>query len=225
MRHKSAFFVATLGLLLAAPESVAQDKPSPITGKLPAKAPCVVCSANGEEHGEEKPAAGMMYKGKAYYFCNKKEVAQFAQDPESFLPPALPRPAPAASLKTLSGTPASLASMKGKVVLVDFWATWCKPCVETMPELQKLHDKYSSKGFSVVGVSIDEKGARDVEPFLAKRKFTYPMLLDQAGNWQKWGVRAIPALFLLDKNGQIVRQWTGKADKKEVERAVAELVS
>lgn len=222
----AALLAAGLGMLLAAPgaRAAGQDKPAPITGKLPAKAACAVCSANGESHGEERPAAGVTYKGKSYFFCNKKEVAEFIKDPEGFMPPVLPRPAPQALLTNLAGAEASLSSMKGKVVLVDFWATWCKPCIATMPELQKLHDAYSAKGLTVVGVSIDETGAKDVEPFLAKRKFTYPMLLDQNGTWEKWGVRAIPALFLLDKNGQIVRQWTGKPDKKDVEKAVAELV-
>ncbi len=172
----------------------------------------------------KKPAAGVRYKGKTYYFCNKSEVGAFLKDPEGFLPPVLPRPTPATALKTMTGAPATLAALKGKVVLVDFWATWCAPCVQAMPDLQKLHDKYGGRGFSVVGVSIDENGARAVEPFLAKRKFTYPILLDQDGSWEKWGVKAIPAMFLVDKNGQIVRQWTGKADKKEVEKAVAELL-
>lgn len=228
MNQKSACLgaaVAALGLLVAAPRGAwAQDKPTLVTGKLPAKAVCVVCSANGEAHGEERAAAGVTYKGKSYFFCNKEEVAAFTKDPESFLPPLLPRPAPQAPLTTLAGAPATLSSMKGKVVLVDFWATWCKPCVATMPELQKLHEKYSAKGLSVVGVSIDEGGARDVQPFLAKRRFTYTMLLDPSGAWEKWGVRAVPALFLLDKDGQIVRQWTGKPDQKEVEKAVAALV-
>ena len=96
-----------------------------------------------------------------------------------------------------------------------------------MPALQKLHDKYSAKGFSVVGISIDEEGAKKVKPFLAKRKFTYPILLDldtKSPVWKAFGVHGVPALFLIDRNGQIVRQWTGKVNHKEVEKSVAELV-
>jgi YHS domain-containing protein len=115
-----------LGLLVATPaplgaRAAAQDKPTPITGKLPARAACVVCTAGGEGHGEERAAAGVMYKGKAYYFCNKGEVATFVKDPNAYLPAVVPRPAPPAALKTLEGAPTSLAAMKGKVVLVDFW--------------------------------------------------------------------------------------------------------
>ena len=215
--------IAGLGLIMAAPSTAAraQDKPAALTGKLPAKAECVVCSANGEAHGAEKPAAGMTYKGKTYYFCNKKEVAGFAKDPEAFLPPVLPRPAPALSLQSVRGSTTTLADLKGKVVLLDFWATWCAPCVKAMPDLQKMHDKYAGKNFAVVGISIDEDGMKSVSPFLAKRKFTYPMLLDQNDTWQKYGVRAVPTLFLLDRNGNIVQQFTGTVDKSKLEKAVA----
>jgi peroxiredoxin len=213
--------VAAMALLAAAPgaRAAAQDKPTPVTGKLPARALCLVCSQQGE--GEEKPAGAVLYKGKTYYFCNKKEVAEFIKDPEAFLPPVLPRPAPALHLKSVNGQTITLDDLKNKVVLLDFWATWCAPCVKVMPDLQKLHDKYNNKGFAVVGVSIDEDGMKAVGPFLAKRKFTYPMLLDQNETWQKFGVRAIPAMFLLDKKGRIVQQFTGTVDKSKVEKAVA----
>jgi thiol-disulfide isomerase/thioredoxin len=175
--------------------------------------------------GREKPAAGMLYKGRAYYLCNTKEIAEFKKDPEAFVPPILPRPAPAIELKTLSGETTALSAMKGKVVLLDFWATWCKPCIETMPALQKLHEKYGDKGLTVVGASIDEKGAAVVEPFLKNRKFTYSMMLDGGAKpaWQSLGIRSIPALFLI-KDGQIVQQWVGKPKESEVESAVSELL-
>jgi peroxiredoxin/YHS domain-containing protein len=223
MKRMAALF----GLLFAAlPALRAQETPTPITGKLPAKAVCVVCAANGESHGPEKPAAGVQYKNKAYYFCGKNEVAAFAKDPEAFLPPVLPRPAPAFSLPGPGNETSTLAGLKGKVVLLDFWATWCKPCVGAMPDLQKLHDRHAAKGFTVVGVSVDEKGAAAVRPFLVKNRYTYPILLDsRAETAAAYRVHAIPALFLVDKDGRIVRQWVGAADKKEIERAVAELLA
>ncbi len=224
-KRTATVLIAGLGLLMTiALPARAQDKPAVLTGKLPAKAECAVCSANGEAHGEEKPAGAVSYKGKTYYFCSKKEVAAFTQDPEAFLPPTLPRPAPAFDLKSVNGQTTTLADLKNKVVLLDFWATWCAPCVKAMPDLQKLHDKYNDKGFAVVGISIDEDGMKSVGPFLAKRKFTYPMLLDQNETWQKFGVRAIPAMFLLDRNGRIVQQFTGKVNKSTLEKAVAALV-
>ena len=202
-----------------------QDSPVDIGKKeLPKTAVCVVCESNGEGHSEEKPAAGVRYKGKSYYFCNAKEVAEFKKDPESFMPPVLPRPATSLKLKLVDGSPASLADYKGKVILVDWWATWCAPCVAGMPDVQKLYTKYADKGFVAAGISIDEEGAKKVKPFLQKKKFTYPILLDDSGQWKSWGIRRIPALFLVDKDGQIVKQWIGKTDKREIESAVDELL-
>ena len=222
---KQLAFVALL-LAGATPAGARQDTPQDITkAELPKKAVCVVCEANGGGHGEEKPAAGVRYKGKSYFFCSAKEVAEFKREPEAYMPPVLPRPAPALDVRKLDGKPAGLADYKGKVAVVDFWATWCKPCVKSMPEMMKLHEKYGAKGFTVIGVSIDEDGAKSVRPFLEKRKITYPIVLDGSKAWKAWGVRAIPAVFLVDKEGNIVRQWTGNADKKELERAIEELIS
>ena len=200
-----------------------QDTPQEIPkSELPKKAPCVVCSAGGNEHGEEKAAAGVRYKGKTFYFCAAGEVEGFKKDPESFMPPVLPRPALSLELKTLEGGKATLTDYKGKVVLVDFWGTWCGPCVKTIPELQKLHTKYADKGFTVLGAAVGDTVPK-VRDFVKKRKVTYPMLMDDSG-WKKWGVRAVPAMFLVDKTGQIVRQWTGVPDKKEVEKAVVDFL-
>ena len=231
MKIRIAVVVATLGLVLAAPlVAQAQDKATILKGNLPKKAVCLVCSQQGEEHGEEKPAGAVAYKGKTYYFCNKKEVQAFVKEPEAYLPAPLPRPAPAFTLKNVSGESVTLGELaKGKVLLVDFWATWCGPCVKAMPEIQKLHSRYASSGkFSVVGVSIDEEGARKVTPFLArqKTKVTYPILLDTAVDspvWQQWGVKAVPSVMLV-KDGRIIRQWAGKVNLKEVEQSILQAV-
>src|SRR5947209_10385019 len=99
-----------------------QDSPVEIPKQeLPKSAHCVVCESSGSAHGEEKPAAGGRYKGKEYYFCNTGEVATFKKDPEAFMPPVLPRSAPALDVKNLDGSAASLADFKGKVLLADFW--------------------------------------------------------------------------------------------------------
>jgi thiol-disulfide isomerase/thioredoxin len=220
----AAYAVFVLGLLLIAPLTArAQDKPTVIKDKLPKSAVCLVCSQGGEEHGEEKPAGAVAYKGKTYYFCNKNEVTAFVKDPEAYIPAPLPRPAPAFSLKNVAGETVSLAELsKGKVLLVDYWATWCAPCVKAMPDLQKLHEKYAAGGkFSVVGISIDEEGVKKVQPFLSKSKtkYTYPILLDAGDTWKQWGVKALPTVLLV-KDGQIISSWAGKIDQKTVQTAV-----
>jgi thiol-disulfide isomerase/thioredoxin len=136
-----------------------QEKAQRVTGKLPAKALCFICSQNGESE-EEKPAGAVAYKGTTYYFCNKGEVERFLKDPEAFIPAPVPRAAPTFTLKTPTGATVTLESLKGKLVLVDFWATWCVPCVKAMPDLQKLHTQYAAKGLTVVGISIDDEGAK-----------------------------------------------------------------
>ncbi|HVK03667.1 MAG TPA: redoxin family protein [Armatimonadaceae bacterium] len=214
--------VAAFGALLlisGPPSAAAQEKPTVVKENLPKKAVCFVCSQNGEEHGEEKPAGAVAYKGKTYYFCNKKEVEAFLKDPEAVIPAPLPRPVPTgASFTDLGGKAVSADTLKRGTVVVDFWATWCGPCVKAMPEIQKMHDRYGARGLRVVGVSIDEEGAKVVAPFLAKRKFTYPMLLDGGGAWETWGVKALPTVLLV-RDGRIVAQWTGKVDVREVEKA------
>ncbi len=207
--------------ILIALALLAQDKPVDISkAELPKMAHCVVCVGHGETE-EEKPAAGVRYKDKNYFFCNAKEVAEFKKDPESFIPPILPRPAPKLTATTLDGAPVTFADYKGKVVLVDFWATWCAPCIKAMPALEKLYAARKDKDFVSLGVSIDED-PKKVAPFLKKQKLTYPILLDdqKTPTWAGFSVKAIPAIFLIDRQGQIVAQWKGEPKMKEIEAAV-----
>ena len=219
------YLLAALAALLVSAVALAQEKAQRVTGKLPAKAICFICSQNGESE-KEQPAGAALYKGKTYYFCNKGEIEKFLKDPEAFLPAPVPRSAPAFSLKTPTGETISLESLKGKLVLVDFWATWCVPCVKAMPEMQKLQIQYAAKGFTVVGISIDDEGAKKVTPFLAKSKvkFTYPILLDSGSTWQQWGVKSVPSVLLV-KDGQILRHWSGKIDVKEIEMTIKETLA
>lgn len=212
-----------LGAFLFPALSFAQDTAQRVAGKLPSKAICLICAQNGESE-EEKPAGAVAYRGKTYYFCNQGEIAAFLKDPEAYLPAPVPRPAPAFALPTPAGETATLASFSSKALLVDFWATWCQPCLQGMPALQKLHDKYSPRGFAVIGIAVDEEGAKKVAPFLAKRprRITYPVLLDPSGQtWKAWGVKSLPTLALVHE-GRIVRQWSGKIDPRQVEQAVLE---
>jgi cytochrome c biogenesis protein CcmG, thiol:disulfide interchange protein DsbE len=199
-----------------------QDAPTDIAkSELPKEADCVICSANGESHGPEKAAAGVRYKGQFFYFCNAKEVAAFKGNPEAYLAPVLPRAAPKLTATTIDGKEVSLDNYKGKVVLIDFWATWCKPCVDAMPHLIKLQKEYGDKGFTVLGVSIDEE-TKKVGPFVAKRKLTYPVVIDSktTPTWQAFNVSGVPAVFLIDRDGQIIAQWRGKMKPSEIEAAV-----
>jgi thiol-disulfide isomerase/thioredoxin len=124
----------------------------------------------------------------------------------------------------LDGKTLSLEKLKGKVVLIDFWATWCGPCKVEMPNVIKLHKKYNEKGFEIVGISLDRDKAA-LENYIRTNKMEWPQHFDGAG-WQngvatKYKVRSIPATYLIDRKGKIrYRSLRGTA----LEEAVAELV-
>jgi peroxiredoxin len=109
------------------------------------------------------------------------------------------------TLVDLTGRSWHLRDMKGKVVLVNFWATWCPPCRKEMPDLQALYDKYKDQGFLVLSIS-DESSAK-VSPFIAERKITYPVLLDPGRKVNDaFIVEGIPKSFVYDREGKLVAQ-------------------
>ena len=132
--------------------------------------------------------------------------------------------APEISLPGVKGKTTTLSSLKGKVVLIDFWASWCGPCRAAMPGVVKLYQKYKNKGFEVYGVSIDSK-KRDWIKAIAKDKITYTQVNDTAGWYSPvtvaYGVDAIPNTFLLDKTGKVVAI---NLEDAELEAKIKELI-
>lgn len=186
-------------------------------------APCAVCSVT-EGAGPEPVRATATYGGKEYAFCRAQCKKEFLANPAAFLKAEAPQDAPSFSVRDLSGKTVSLEEYRGKVVLLDFWATWCSPCVASMPKLQKLHAKYAAKGFAVVGVAIDEGGAKTVAPVVAKRKVTYPVLLATEPTWKAYDVKTLPALFLVDRQGRIVKRFGGATPHRVIEKEVRRVV-
>ena len=120
------------------------------------------------------------------------------------------KPAPEITVKSLKNEPLLLASLKGKVVLLNFWATWCPPCREEIPSMMKLNSAMASKPFQMVAVSIDEGGVPEVEAFFKSSGYSLPAYLDQAGASQKaYGVTGVPETFIIDKNGLLVKKVIG----------------
>ncbi|NIA68430.1 TlpA family protein disulfide reductase [Pelagibius litoralis] len=125
-----------------------------------------------------------------------------------------PVPAPSVAFESLYGVPLDLGEFKGEVVLVNFWATWCAPCVREMPGLERLHQALKDEGFLVAAVSEDRGGADKVVPFLDRLGLKeLPVFLDQKGALARaFSVRGLPATFLIDRNGGIVAGLTGPAE-------------
>lgn len=206
-------------MVLVAMAGLGQDTPQDIAKKdLPKLAPCVVCNANGETHGDEKPAAGVKFKGANYFFCNAKEVATFKSSPEMYTPLVLPVALASLDLKDQTGKLWDSAALKGKLVLLDYWATWCKPCLALKPKLDKIHEKYKAEGFEVLSISIDEK-KDTLDKFLKKTPFANPVLWDDKQTWTSLKVTSIPALFLV-KDGQVVSAFRGNVKADQIEAAV-----
>lgn len=125
----------------------------------------------------------------------------------------------------LDGREVDLAKMKNKVVLVDFWATWCGPCKAEMPNVIATYGKYKEKGFEIVGISLDEDKA-EVEKYVGEQKMTWPQYFDGKG-WEnkiarEYGISSIPATFLIGKDGKII---ASNLRGEDLEKAVSDALA
>jgi len=136
-----------------------------------------------------------------------------------------PRSAPAFALKDADGKSVSLADYKGKVVLLNFWATWCGPCKVEIPWFVDFERKYKDRGFAVLGVAMDDEGWEVVKPYLAKSKINYRIL---AGNDKVaeayGGVDSLPTTFIIDKDGKITAEHQGLVSKDDYEKEIVRLL-
>jgi len=114
-------------------------------------------------------------------------------------------PAPALTGKTVDGEAFDLETMRGRVVLVNVWATWCAPCREEFPELRRLAETHADRGFAVVGVSVDRRNAlRAVKQMVADFSLAYPVVFDpESESIGAWEIRGYPTSFLVDREGVI----------------------
>jgi thiol-disulfide isomerase/thioredoxin len=131
------------------------------------------------------------------------------------------RKAPGFALLDVAGKSVDFSQYDGKVVLVDFWATWCPPCRRSIPDLSELHGKYSDRGFEVVGISLDRTGADKVARFAEQMKIPYTVVMGNVQVATDWNIgSSIPIAFLVDRKGEIVDRIVGYQEKSVLEEKI-----
>jgi cytochrome c biogenesis protein CcmG/thiol:disulfide interchange protein DsbE len=137
----------------------------------------------------------------------------------------LSRPAPDFTRQDLSGNTLHLGALRGKVVLLNFWATWCAPCQVEMPTFNAWQHQYGPRGFAVVGISMDDDAA-DARRVVLRLKLDYPNSMGDARLGRLYGgVLGLPLTFLIDRNGIVRARFQGETDKKTIEKGVQALLS
>ena len=123
------------------------------------------------------------------------------------------KPAPDFTYPGLDGKRIGLSDHIGKVVLVNIWATWCRPCVDEMPSMEKLYQILDKDDFEILAISIDALGADDVKPFMQKYNLTFPVLLDPEGTIKPaYQVTGVPESFIINRQGVLAKKIIGAAD-------------
>ncbi len=162
--------------------------------------------------------------------CKKKENGQQQQtevgakeklaSPSVVEAPTSPesKAAPMFTLQDLNGKTVSLSDFEGKVIILDFWATWCPPCVKEIPHFAELYEQYNDREFVMVGISVDREGIDVVKSFVQKYKVNYPILMTDGQVEKAYGnIVSIPTTFVIDSEGEIRRKYIGYRDKSVFE--------
>jgi thiol-disulfide isomerase/thioredoxin len=132
---------------------------------------------------------------------------------------------PRFSYPTLEGDTWSLESHKGKIVLVNFWATWCGPCREETPDLIRVYSRYRDKGVEVAGVSMDENAVKVAPGFVKQYRVPYPILIPPVESALIAAIQNLPTSFLVDPEGRIARTWVGALRENDLTSAIDQLLS
>lgn len=134
-------------------------------------------------------------------------------------------PAPAWTLRDVDGRPVSSAQTHGKVVILDFWATWCPPCRAEIPGFVELQKTYGDQGLVVIGVSMDRAGPVAVKSFMEQTGMNYPVVMgDETISQAFGGIEALPTTFIINREGHLVGRHVGYTDQPEFERAIKPLL-
>lgn len=134
-------------------------------------------------------------------------------------------PAPPWALYDLTGKELRSDAFAGKVMIVDFWATWCGPCRRSIPAFIELYEEYKDKGLAVVGISLDQKGPSVVRPFVKSHNIEYPIVMGNQRVVNDFGgIRGIPTAFIISQDGKIYRKYVGLRPKALFEKDIRDLL-
>jgi peroxiredoxin len=134
------------------------------------------------------------------------------------------KPAPDFSLNDDSGNPVSLAGLKGKVVLLNFWATWCGGCQVEIPRFMEFQNKYKKDGLTVVGISMDDDGWKSVKPYMKEKKLNYAIVIDDHKLSKLYGLESMPMTLLIDRDGKIAATHVGLLSKGDYKAEIEALL-
>jgi peroxiredoxin len=139
-------------------------------------------------------------------------------------PGVVPQQVPDVSLPALGGKQVHLRDLRGKILLVDFWATWCGPCKETIPDLVTLQERHRRDGLEVIGISLDVQGEAAVAAFAKQYRMNYTILLGNDRTVRAFGgIVGIPTSFVVDRRGRIVKRFVGVVDAAAYEDVIRNL--
>ena len=137
---------------------------------------------------------------------------QSSKNPSDF------KDAPNFSLETMDGDTFTLAEQKGKVIVLNIWATWCGPCRKEIPDFMEIHKEMKDKGVVIAGVSVDKKGWSAVRPYAKKMEINYPIMVDDGTVARKYGpIRAVPTTFIINKLGKVEYVAPGRLTKERLQ--------
>lgn len=157
---------------------------------------------------------------KKFYFVSILVIALLAGCTDKGRGPQPDTMASDFSLKDMNGKTVRLSDYKGKVVLLEFWATWCPPCRASVPGLEKLHKEYKDKGVVLLAVSMDEGGDEEVRSYIRESGITYTVLKGTEEVAVQYQVRSIPLLLVLNKEGKISKRYIGMGSDEDLEKDI-----
>ena len=148
----------------------------------------------------------------------------FSEKPPGLTPANSRKSAIDFTLQDATGAPIRLSDYKGKIVLLDFWATWCHGCETEIPWYMEFQNKYKGRGLSVVGISMDDDGWKSVKPFITEHKVNYTVLIGNENLAKQYAVEQMPVTLLIDQDGRVAESHTGVVDRNAFEADIRTLL-